>query len=217
MRLSLRATWLVALLVALLLVIAVVPAAQASPATGLSGGYSYRVRPGDSWSSISRQTGIPVRALQAANPQAVRPPQYWLYVGEVLWIPAGGGGGGTPPPGCGYWYTVRAGDTLSGIARATGVSAHAIAAANPGKVRPPNYWVYAGQRLWIPCGGAPPPPPPPSSECIAYYTVQPGNSWSSIAASYGISVHALQTANPGKVRPPSYVIYAGESLCIPDS
>ena len=48
------------------------------------------------------------------------------------------------------------------------------------------------------------------------YVVQPGDSWSVISRATGVPVSTLQAANPGKVRPPSYVIYVGEVLCIPD-
>jgi len=58
---------------------------EAQPVTPVSGG-TYVVRPGDSWTRISRDTGISIRELQAANPQAVRPTG-WLIVGEVLRLP----------------------------------------------------------------------------------------------------------------------------------
>ena len=64
----------------------------------------------------------------------------------------------SPYAQCGYWYQARWGDTLSSIARYTGVSPWAIAQAN-GLVNP-NY-IYAGQWLWIQCSAPPPPPPPP--------------------------------------------------------
>ncbi len=50
-------------------------------------GYWYTVRRGDSWTSIAQRTGVSVRRLIQANPQAVRP-RLWLLRGERIWIPA---------------------------------------------------------------------------------------------------------------------------------
>lgn len=213
MRPSLRATWLLAALIALLLVMAVAPAAQAAPPpapAASSCGYWYTVQPGDTWYKLSAHTGISVAALQAANPAHIHP-NNWLYVGHVLWIPAGcPPPPPPPPPGCGYWYMVQHGDSWTHVSWKTGVSISALQAANPGKVRPPSYWLYAGESLWIPCG----PPPPPA--CLYWYTVHQGDSWSSVSAMTGAPVHMLQAANPSKVRPPRYWLYIGDILCIPD-
>lgn len=218
MRASLRPSWLMAMLIAILLVMAVVPAAQAAPEpapAAVSCGYWYTVQPGDSWSRVSARTGVSVAALQAANPSKVRPPQNWLYVGDTLWIPCGSTPPPAPPPSCGYSYTVQHGDSWYAISSRTGISVHALQAANPSKVRPPSYVLYVGESLWIPCGTPSPPPQPPPT-CEYYYTVQRGDSWSRISASTGVPLNMLYAANPGKVRPPSYVLYVGETLCIPD-
>lgn len=113
---------------------------------------------------------------------------------------------------CGYWYTVRPGDSWSRVSAATGVSIAALQAANPSLVRPPQNWLFVGDQMWIPCG-APPPTPPPS--CGYWYTVQPGDSWSRISARTGVSVSALQAANPGLVRPPSNWLFVGDRMWIP--
>ena len=113
---------------------------------------------------------------------------------------------------CGYWYTVQPGDSWSRLSARTGISVAALQAANPAHIHP-NNWLYVGHTLWIPCG-APPPPPPPAT-CAYHYTVQSGDSWSVISRATGVPLNSLYAANPGKVRPPSYVIYVGEVLCIP--
>jgi len=222
----LRRTLLVAFLAAMLLAALGAPAAMASseaaPAASWSGGYWYTVRPGDTWFSVSAMTGVPVATLQAHNPAAMHPPHYWLFVGEVLWIPTGMPGpipvppGPVPvppgpepiPPTGGYWYTVQWGDSWSRISAWTGVSVHALQAANPSKVRPPSYWLYAGETLWIPGGSTPP-------QHGYWYTVVRGDSWTRISQRTGVSVAALQAANPAAVRPPNYWLYAGEVLWIP--
>lgn len=69
-----------------------------------------------------------------------------------------------PPPGTtptGTTYTVKSGDTLSGIAAQHGVTLAALLAANP-QITNPNL-IFAGQVINIPGGAAPPPPPPPPS------------------------------------------------------
>ena len=108
---------------------------------------------------------------------------------------------------CGYWYQVRWGDTLSSVARYTGVSAWSIAQANG--LANPNY-IYAGQWLWIPCQNPPPPPPPP--QCGYWYTVAWGDTMNSISYRTGVSPWAIAQANHlyNLNR-----IYAGQALWIP--
>lgn len=208
-----RKRCLLALTLALLAALLIGPVAQAAPAEASSVqscGYWYTVRPGDSWSRVSAATGVSIAALQAANPNLVRPPQNWLFVGDQMWIPCGAPPPPQPPP-CGYWYTVQPGDSWSRISARTGVSVGALQAANPGLVRPPSNWLFVGDRMWIPCGS----PPPPPTTCSYHYTVQRGDSWSAISRATGVPLSTLYAANPGKVRPPSYVIFVGEVLCIP--
>ena len=50
-------------------------------------GYWYRVKPGDTWNTVSRATGVPVRTLWQANPTLINR-LYWLYIGQQVWIPA---------------------------------------------------------------------------------------------------------------------------------
>ena len=51
-----------------------------------SGGHWYQVKPGDTWNTISRATGVPVRDLWNANPGLLNRRQ-WLYIGQRVWIP----------------------------------------------------------------------------------------------------------------------------------
>jgi LysM repeat protein len=106
---------------------------------------------------------------------------------------------------CVAYYTVKFGDTLNSISRAYGVSVQALMAAN--NIYNPNL-IYAGQTLCIP-GSAPVPPRPP---CGTYYTVQWGDTLSSIAARYGTTVQAIMYAN--NIANPNF-IYAGMILYIP--
>lgn len=55
----------------------------------------------------------------------------------------------TPPPSTGNTYTVKPGDTLSGIAKALGVTAQALFSANRDRVKDPDE-IYPGQELVVP-------------------------------------------------------------------
>lgn len=104
----------------------------------------------------------------------------------------------------GFWYTVKAGDTLSSIARRYGTTVDAIARAN--HLKNPNY-IRVGQKLWIPGSGG------GSSSCNGtWYTVQQGDTLYSIARRYGTTVEAITRANGLK---DPYVIKTGQKLCIP--
>src|SRR5512139_3672263 len=106
---------------------------------------------------------------------------------------------------CVAYHTVRFGETLNSISRLYGVSVQALMAAN--NIYNPNL-IYAGQSLCIP-GSAPvppAPPAPPSPPCGTYYTVQWGDTLSSIAARYHTTMQAIMYPNN---------IYAGMILYIP--
>lgn len=203
-----RTTWLGAALIVIVLTLILVPAAQAAPETSGHGpgGYWYTVQRGDTWYRVSARTGVSVQALQSANPNHIHR-RNWLYVGHRLWIPDY-----SPQPSCDYHYTVVYGDSWSRVAAKTGVPMAALKAANPHAVRPPRYWLYAGEKLWIPCRGHHPPPPP---VCMYYYTVQYGDSWSRVSYRTGVPVHMLQRANPDHMHRNNW-LYAGHTLCIPD-
>jgi LysM repeat protein len=62
---------------------------------------------------------------------------------------AGGPSKPTPPPSTGGTYTVKPGDTLSGIAKAHGVTADALFNANRDRLKNPNE-IYPGQELVVP-------------------------------------------------------------------
>lgn len=192
--------------------------AQAAPAAGTVerpaySGYYYTVRPGDTLSGIARYNGTTVQAIMSANGLY----STVIFVGQVLYIPAGGGGGGGGGGYCAQTYVVRPGDTLSGIARWYGVSTSALAQAN-------GIWnynhVYVGQRLCIPSGYGPPPPPPgpkppprpvppPWGACGQYYYVQQGDNLSRIAARCGTTTQSLVYLNG--ISHPS-LIYPGQCL-----
>ena len=128
----------IAFLIAVIATQAFTSAASAGPP---SGGYWYKVVPGDTWYAVSRKTGVSVSALMSANPSLIRW-NNWLYVCDWVWIPC------CPQPG-GYWYQVQPGDTWYGLSRKTGYSWWALWNANPAHHHW-NNWLYIGHWLWIP-------------------------------------------------------------------
>jgi LysM repeat protein len=180
--------------------VVIVILALALPVSAQAAGRTYVVKCGDTLTSIAARTGTTVWAIVRAN--GLRNPNY-IWVGQVLIIP---GPGGTPPPyGCGSYYVVRRGDTLSQIGRLFGTSAWAIASANG--LRNANY-IWAGQRLYIPCGGG------GAAWGRFVHIVRRGDTLYSIARRYGTCVQAIMRANG--IRNANY-IWVGQRLIIPSS
>lgn len=103
------------------------------------------VRCGETLSGIAYRYGVNMWAI--ANANGIRNPNR-IYAGQRLVIPYGGSSRGGGCVSCrGTYYTVRCGDTLSGIAWRFGVNMWSIANANG--ICNPNR-IYAGQRLYIP-------------------------------------------------------------------
>lgn len=98
----------------------------------LAAGGPIRVMPGDTVYSLSRQYGVPVRALIDAND--LQPP-FQLNPGATLRLPAG------------QEHVVQKGDTLYGIARKYAVDVSALVRSN-GLKEP--YTILVGQRLKLP-------------------------------------------------------------------
>ena len=121
------------------------PGPAPSPAPAPAAGRSYTVQRGDTMSGIAARHGVSLAALTAANPQ-IRNPNL-IHPGQKINIP---GAGQAPAPAQGS-YTVRSGDTMSGIAARHGVSLAALTAANP-QIRNPNL-IHPGQKINIPGSG----------------------------------------------------------------
>ncbi|CCI55078.1 putative Gamma-D-glutamyl-meso-diaminopimelate peptidase [Nostocoides jenkinsii Ben 74] len=99
-----------------------------------------------------------------------------------------------------------AGDTLSGIAAATGSSVSAIAATNGITTYD---FIHVGQSLTIPGAGTTPKRP---ASTTGSYTVQSGDTLSGIAASTGSTVAAIAKASGIS---PSSFLQIGQRLTIP--
>lgn len=128
----------------------------------------------------------------------------------TIWDGTGAAAGGKPQGGGqafgGKVYTVKAGDTLSGIAAKYGTTYQAIAAYNG--IKNPNL-IFVGQKIKIPAGNA------GAQTAPKIYTVKKGDSLWAIAASQlgsGSRWPEIQKLN-GLT---STTIYAGQKLKIPD-
>lgn len=176
---------------------------------------SIQIRSGDTLSKIAGRHNTTVGALLAANPQIKNPDL--IYAGQMLNLPGARDSYQPAPSGGGSSYTVRPGDTLSAIGARFGVSYQSIASANG--ISDPNR-IYAGQRLSIPGGGGARPAPAPAAPAAPAapsagghrYTVQPGDTLSSIGGRYGVSYQSIAAAN-GISNPNR--IYPGMELTIP--
>lgn len=171
---------------------------------------TYIVQSGDTLGSIAVNCGTSLSALEQANTQITNFSQ--IYIGEQINIPSVAvipvtGGTGT--------YTVVSGDTLSGIAVNNGVSLAALETANPQVANPDQ--IFVGEVINLPAGAVIPvtgstavPTPVPGSTT---YTVVTGDTLSSIAANKGVTLAALEAANP-QITNPS-LIFVGNIINIP--
>jgi spore germination protein YaaH len=141
MRMFRRLAPIVSIVVLLLLLMGPMPASAASEQTASGPGCSmwYVVKPGDTLNKIAARFGTTVYYLASLN--GIANPNY-IRSGRTLCVNAG------PPPHCGYWYTVKWGDTLYKIGQMTGWGVRQLAGAN-GLANPDT--IFAGQKLWIPC------------------------------------------------------------------
>ncbi len=162
--------------------------AAAAPATGQGGGYT--VQPGDTLSGIAASAGVSVAALAAANGLD---PAGILVAGSTLTVSGGGGGaasGGAPPAQGGY--TVRAGDTLSGLAAGAGVAMADMAAMNG---LDPDGLLVEGTVIKLPSGApAParasepaPAPVVPAADPVPTAATVGAADIQSVASQYGVS------------------------------
>jgi LysM repeat protein len=160
----------------------------------------YVVQPGDTLVGVAAQTGIAPGRLAAWN-NITDPDQ--IVVGQVLRLTAPAAP--VPAPATKvltHSYVVQAGDTVLSIAQQFGVSADALAATN--NLNDPNN-IVIGQTLSIPGGSGP-------ASATKTYTVQPGDSLSSIADSFGVNLDHLISVN--HIGDPS-IIQPGIQLTIP--
>jgi len=178
----------------LIVIVAMLAASLVSTgsAKAWSGCASYiTVQQGDTLSGLARLCGTTMEAIRAANPGL----GWWVYTGQVLYIPTGY----TPAPvyhqAYGGTYIVQYGDTLGKIAASRGSSVYDILVANPQIYN--ASLIYTGQVINLPA-------------TPVYYTVQRGDTLRVIANIYGTTVYSLQLLNPAVYDP--NLIYTGQVI-----
>ena len=179
----------------------------------------YTVQPGDTMYVIAQRFGVSLNALIAANPHITNPAL--IFPGDVLCVPGGGPSPGcrvpaSCPPGFQGRYTVQPGDTMYFIAQRFGVSLNALIAANPQITNPAL--IFPCDVLCVPGSQPPTQCRVPASCPPGYqgrYTVQPGDTMFLIAQRFGVSLSALEAANPHITNPS--LIFPCDVLCVPGS
>ena len=215
---------------------------SAAPAAG----GSYTVQAGDSYWRIANKYGISISELQRLNGTS----DYNLYPGQSLKVPGSGSSSSasassngtstststtSAAPAAGGSYTVQAGDSYWRIANKYGISISELQRLNGTS----NYFLYPGQSIKVPGGGAvaetPAPTPAPVSQTPApaespapaaaetpapaannasqasggSYTVQAGDTLYSIARRNGVDVYKLIANNGG-----SHFIQVGQVISL---
>jgi LysM repeat protein len=168
------------------------PTTASASAAGSGGGYT--VQPGDTLSGIAANAGVSVADVAAANGLD---PAGIIVAGTSLTVPGAGtapasqSSGGAAPPVQGA-YTVRPGDTLSGLAAGAGVSVADVAAMNG---LDPNGILVAGTPIKLPSGAAAPAqadepapePVVPAADPAPTSTSVGAGDIQAVAAQYGVS------------------------------
>jgi len=173
------------------------PTPTPAPAPTTSNNGTYTVKSGDCLSTIGSKLGVSWRDI--ANINGISSP-YIIYVGQVLKIP-GGEVNTNPAPSNnsnGTTYTVKSGDTLSGIAAKFGTTYQKIAADNG--IANPNI-IHPGQVLKINAASN----KNTTQNSTRTYTVKSGDTLSGIAAKFGTTYQEIARkngiANPNIIHP----------------
>ena len=136
---------------------------------------TYTVKSNDTLSAIANDFGVTVDQLvrwnNISNPNLIT-------VGQILYFSDKSSSG----LGQGITYVVQAGDTLSGIATKFGTTVANLVSLN--NISDPNL-IYVGQVLKLPSSG----------NSSRTYTVQEGDTLSSIATKFGTTVVNLVSLN----------------------
>ncbi len=176
----------------------IVPASCAAEAYSAAwsmdtGGYT--VLEGDTWESIASSLGVGTASLSAANPGSSLIPGTRLSLPEPESVPVNVASGENE----GYfYYTIRSGDTLSGIAQTVGASSLEVAAWND---MSRDAVIHPGQRIVLrgtaPVGSEPVSGPPPSEAAgsgVTHTVVQGDTLWD-LSMHYDVAVEQIQALN----------------------
>jgi L,D-transpeptidase ErfK/SrfK len=170
-----------------------------------TGTVPYLVQRGDTLRIIARKYNTTLAAIISANP-SINPNR--LYVGQSICVPQQPVPQPVPAPACPIGtspYAIKSGDTLAGIARKFSTTVEAILSTNLG-IAPER--LYVGQVICI--------AQEKTEQLICpnlnSYVVRKGDTFSSIAKAFNVSLQSLLNANPG-VTPNS--LYLDQVICVP--
>lgn len=180
-----------------------------------SGQRTYTVRRGDTLSDIADAHRTSARAIARANGISTRST---IRPGQKLVVP-GTGRRSTPAarpkgsqPASGGSYTVRAGDTLTGIAERNGLTARDLARANDLNLRST---IHVGDKLKIPAKATRAARQPSRARDSArMHRVRSGETLWELSRRYSVTVGELRKANIFLV---SRELQVGDRLTIPPS
>lgn len=175
------------------------PVPTAKPAA-VSSAAAYTVRAGDTLSSIAARHGTTYQQLAKIN--GIANPNL-IHVGQVIRLAGSAPAAAAKPVSGMSTYTVRSGDTLSGIAAKYHTTYQELARING--ISNPNL-IRVGQVLKISSGAA------SAASAAQYYTIVRGDTLSGIAQKHGTSIAQLCRLNPA-IKNPS-LIYAGQKIRI---
>lgn len=157
------------------------------------------VKPGETLSEIAKYYGTTVADLRRLN--SLRDANFVWY-GQRLVVDGGGTGSVETQASEGYQlYRVRAGDSLTDLARRHGLSVSRLAQINGIS---PLRWLYSGQVLRLPGSpapvsrvgaGSPANAGAGSFDDVKRYTVRPGDTLTRLAEQHGISLSRLMSMN----------------------
>ena len=184
---------------------------------------TYTVKAGDTISEIAARFGVSTASVLGVNglgwKSLIFPGQVIRLTGTTMTTSTVG----TRPTR----YTIKRGDTISGIAERYGLTTQALLTLNKlsrtSIIYPGQVILLSGSSIAITPvsnvtpieAGDPPSTPPTSSPAPVInnrYTIKTGDTVTSIAARFGVSVDAILAAN-GLTR--TSIIYAGRTLTIP--
>ncbi len=160
----------------------------------------YEVKPGDSLSGIALQLDVSLTSLLTVNRMTA---SSLIVPGQRLVVPAGASS--DVPGGSAGGYTVRAGDTLGGIAARHRVSLTSLLTVNRMTA---SSLIVPGQRLVVPAGASSDVP----GGSGGGYTVRAGDTLGGIAARHRVSLTSLLTVNRMTA---SSLIVPGQRLVVP--
>ncbi|WP_426302982.1 LysM peptidoglycan-binding domain-containing protein [Arthrobacter sp. R-11] len=175
---------------------------------------SYTVKPGDTISGIAARHGLNTGSVLKLNRLS---PTSIIYPGQRVKLSASSAAPVSRPAAPAAaptgTYTVKPGDTLSGIAERHGVGLSKVFAwngLNGASI------IYPGQKIKIGAAAAATPAAPrpaaPAQSAPGSYTIKAGDTLGGIAYRHKVSLSELLSANRLKA---STIIYPGQKLAIP--